>query len=304
MIRRRRTVAILLTLATVVSACSSAGVSAVGDGRRPVVVATTTIWADIVSGATCNDLVDVDVLVPPGLSAHEFEPSLRDRAILEDADLIVANGLGIEQGFDRTLDASASSGTSLLRIGEAADDLLHSDDGGVDPHVWLDPIRVASTLPALQESLLSIGVPAVPLGSCIDSLAEGLASLDSEAAAILAAVPDARRRLITNHDALAYFADRYRFEVIGSILPSNLPLAQAQTANIATLTETATAEGIDTVFTEPTIASDDAATVARAAGAKLVPLLVESLGSVEGDRPATYFDMIRSNAHRIANALG
>ncbi len=296
--------AILLTLATVVSACSSASVSAARGGQRPVVVATTSIWADIVSGATCNDLVDVEVLVPSGLSAHEFEPSLRDRATLEDADLIVANGLGIEQGFDRTLDASVSSSTSLLRIGEAVDALLRSDDGGIDPHVWLDPTRVASTLPALQESLLSIGVPAAPLGGCIESLATALMSLDSEVTSIMATVPDIRRRLITNHDALAYFADRYRFEVVGSILPSNLPLAQAQTSNIAALMETARAEGIDTVFTEPTIASDDAATVARSAGAKLVPLLVESLGTPDGGGTATYFDMIRSNARRIADALG
>jgi len=288
----------------VVSACSSANDSAGPDGGRPIIVATTSVWADIISDATCGDLVTVQGLVPRGLSLHEFEPSLRDRATLEDADLIVANGLGIEHGFDRTLDASVSAHTTILRIGEAAEGLLPSDGGGTDPHVWLDPIRVASTLPALQDSLLALGVPSGPLGLCVDSFAAELDALDSEVASILAVVPDGRRKLITNHDALAYFADRYRFEVVGSILPSNVPLAQAQAADMAALIETAIAEGIDTVFTEPTIASGDAATVARSAGANLVSLQVESLGPSSDDGSATYFDMLRGNAHRIADALG
>jgi len=268
-------------------------------------VATTSIWADIVADATCGELVTVKSLVPPGLSAHEFEPSLRDRAILEDSDLIVANGLGIEQGFERTLDASISDHTGLLRVGEAVEGLLPSDGVGTDPHVWLDPMRVASTLPTLQKSLMALGVAPGPLGSCIESFTAELGALDSEVMSILEAVPSARRRLITNHDALAYFADRYQFEVVGSILPSNLPLAQAQAADIAALIDTAIADGIDTVFTEPTIASGDAATVARSAGAKLVPLQVESLGPGEGEPEgaATYFDMLRGNAHRIADAL-
>jgi len=304
MIRPWRPLAILLMWVAVVSACSPANDSAGLDGGRPIVVATTSVWADIISDATCGDLVTVQGLVSPGLSLHEFEPSLRDRATLEDADLIVANGLGIERGFDRTLDASVSAHTALLRIGEVAEGLLRSDGGGTDPHVWLDPTRVASTLPALQDSLLGLGVPSGPLSSCIDSFTAKLDALDAEMASILAVVPDARRRLITNHDALAYFADRYRFEVIGSILPSNVPLAQAQAADMAALIATAIAEGIDTVFTEPTIASSDAATVARSAGAKLVPLRVESLGPGNDAGSATYFDMLRGNALRIADALG
>jgi len=266
-------------------------------------MATSSIWADIVSSATCDELVEVKTLVPPGLSAHEFEPSLRDRGALEDADLIVANGLGIEQGFDRTLEASASAGSGLFRIGEAATGLITDTDGNPDPHVWLDPSRVASTLPALEAALLTSGVAADPLGECISAYAGELADLDSEVASTLSVVPVGNRKLITNHDALAYFADRYDFEVVGSILPSNLPLAEAQSAGIAALIDRAVADGIDTVFTELTVASGDAATVARAAGAQLVPLLVESLGSGEG-AAATYPDMLRSNAVRIADALG
>ena len=303
MIRRRPFVAILLTLAAVASACSSGSGNTGRSAEQTVAIATTSIWADIVSGATCGDLVTVQTLVPRGISAHEYEPSLRDRADLGGAGLLVANGLGLEQGFDRTLDASVSDLTSLLRIGEAVDGLLPSE-GGFDPHVWLDPTRVASALPALQRALVDAGVPLEPLASCVDSFTAELTALDSEVTSVLDTVPADRRRMITNHDALAYFADRYQFEVVGSILPSNLPLAQPQAADIAALIDTAIADGIDTVFTEPTVAAGDAATVARSAGAKLVPLWVESLGTGKGDGPASYFDMIRENANTVANALG
>jgi len=309
MIRRQRMTAVLLLVAMAASACSSANDATSDDGGesdgRPVVMATTSIWADVVDAATCRRLVDVETLVPPGVAAHEFEPSLRDRGRLEDADLVVANGLGLEQGFDRTLDAAAFSGGRLLRIGEQAANLLSGAAGGrPDPHVWLDPIRVASTLPALEVQLVLVGVDATVLRGCVDAYRLELEALDTEVAATLAAVPADSRKLITNHDALAYFADRYGFELIGSILPANLPLARAKSAEMVALIDLARDQGIDTVFTEPTISSDDAATLARSVGAGLVPLLVESLGADGADSVATYPDMIRLNAARIADALG
>jgi len=313
MIRSPRVIAVLVLLAVVTTACSSTSDERAGsepsDGGRapnsvPVVLATTSIWAEVVDAATCRRLVKVETLVPLGVSAHEFEPSLRDRGRMEDADLVVANGLGLEQGFDRTLDAAASSGARLLRIGEQAVDLLPGVVAETpDPHVWLDPIRVASTLPALEVQLVLAGVDATVLRGCVDAYRIELEALDAEVAATLAVVPAGSRKLVTNHDALAYFADRYQFELIGSILPANLPLARAKSAEMVALIDLARSEGINTVFTEPTIASDDAATLARSVGADLVPLLVESLG-VGPDSVATYPDMIRLNAARIADALG
>ena len=149
-----------------------------------------------------------------------------------------------------------------------------------------------------------VGVDATVLRGCVDTYRLELEALDTEVAATLAAVPAGSRKLITNHDALAYFADRYGFELIGSILPANLPLARAKSAEMAALIDLARDQGIDTVFTEPTISSDDAATLARSVGAELVPLLVESLGAYGADSVATYPDMIRLNAARIADALG
>lgn len=303
MLRAQRIAVILFVTATLGASCSSSAQSSGPTAGRLLVVATTSIWADVVSSATCNELVEVKTLVPPGLSAHEFEPSLRDRGELDGADLIVANGLGIEQGFDPTLDASSAAGARLFRIAETATGLITDADGNPDPHVWLDPSRVASTLPALESALVESGVAAEPLSDCARDYAGELADLDSEVASILSRVPAEKRKLVTNHDALAYFADHYHFELVGSVLPSNLPLAEAQSADIASLIEKAKAAGIDTVFTEETVASGDAETVARAAGASLVPLLVESLGSGDGS-VSTYPDLLRSNAIRIADALG
>ncbi len=86
-----------------------------------VVVATTSIWADITANVACDGLADVRTIIPPGGDPHSFEPSLRDRETLDDADLIVANGLSLEESLEDTIDAVESGGVPVLRVGDGLD---------------------------------------------------------------------------------------------------------------------------------------------------------------------------------------
>ena len=116
----------------------------------PIVVATTSIWADIVDRVDCADQFTVETLIPVGGDAHSFEPSMRDRQRLGDAALVVANGGGLEAQLEDTLDAVAGEGVTVLS-------LFDHVDAGEDPHLWFDPTVVADAAAVIAGELVAAG---------------------------------------------------------------------------------------------------------------------------------------------------
>ena len=133
------------------------------------VVATTSIWADLTQQVLCDGSLAVRTLIPAGTDAHSYEPSFQDRETLDGATLIVANGHDLEELLDDTLDQVDDDGTPVFAAADHDDtsddddddddDDGDHDDGGHDddPHVWLDPVRVAGILPALGDALVAVG---------------------------------------------------------------------------------------------------------------------------------------------------
>lgn len=308
--------AAVLAALLVASGCGSSG-----DAReRAGVVVTTGIWGDVVRNVTCGDLVEVEVLIPDGADPHGFEPSLADRGAMDAADLVVINGLELEEGLVDTLDAVADAGTPIVAVADAIEPLAapdtdedhateededHDDHGGVDPHVWMDPVRVAEALPALADRVAeAASLDREQLDPCVDAYVGELRALDEEIRELLEGIPAARRNLVTNHEALGYFADRYDFRVIGTVIPASSTLAESNPAQLEALAEVIREVGTPAIFAEDQQSTSDAdALAASLDGVEVVTLFTGALGGADVGAD-TYIGMLRVDAQRIADALG
>ncbi len=332
-----RSLGIGVVATVALAACGSAaddaegGVTASTPDDVPTVLATTTVWADVTRNVGCNNLVAVDTLMPAGTDPHGFEPSLRDRERMGDADVIVANGLGLEEALADPIAAVESDGVTVVRVGDHVDVLdvtaddhdtddshdedSHDEDGhggdshdedshdGADPHVWFDPLRVAGALPAIGDALVEAGADREAVDACIAAYTDELTALDAELAAVVAELADDRRLLVTNHHSLGYFADRYGFEVIGTVIPSATSLASTNPADLERLAAQITAAGVPAIFAETQHSSEDTEALAdRLDGVEVVTLQTDTLGK-PGSDTATYVGWLRATTQQIIDAL-
>ena len=300
---------------------------------EPVVriVATTSILGDLVASLVGADGT-VSVLMGPGVDPHVYRTSAADGAAMRNADLVVANGLLLEEGLLATLDAAIADGVRVLTIADKVDPIPfgmkdddhddhghghshgpttdgdHDDEhGDEDPHFWWDPIRTATAVRLIAEEL-AIVAPSIDWSSRADAYVVELEALDAELIALFAAIPEARRRIVTNHDALGYLEARYALEVIGTVIPGSNADAAANPRDFARLVDLVVAEGIDVVFaenTDETTLAQQLASEAVGRGdvrVRVVRLYTDSLGG-PGSGAETYLAMVRTTAGLIHAAL-
>ena len=329
--------ALLLSVLLLAAGCggTAAGVADRTDGggsagEQPSVVVTTSILGDVVRTLVQGD-AEVEVLMPPGSDPHSFSPSAAQADAMRQADLLVVNGAGAEEGMLDVIQAAEDDGTPTFEAISAVDtigfgdehghaeDEGHSEDeshseeetdddhtGGADPHFWQDPSRMASVVTALADRLAEVesSVDAEEWTARGEALAEQMVELDAEVEEILSEVPEDRRLLVTNHEAFGYFADRYGFEILGTVIPGGGTLAEPSASALEDLTHTIGESGVTAVFAESSNPSALAEAVAAEVGAdvEIVPLFSDSL-SEDGEGGATYEEFMRSNATAIAGAL-
>lgn len=311
------------------TACGSEeGAEQGSDGTGATVSATTGIVADITERVTGDDAT-VEQLIPDSASPHDFALSAQDRAALEDSALLVSNGAQLETGIpfedlDTPQVALADHAGELLAFGEDGgqdhegeegghedEEEGHSDDGGDseeegersgdDPHVWMDPTRVAAAVPAIADALAEADPDnAQGYRERAREYVSELEALDGEVEAQLAEVPDDQRELVTSHDAIGYFADRYGFEVIATPFPASGPEAEPSAAAIVEVEEAIEQSGVPAVFAEETDDPQVLEQIADRTGVEVVDgLLVEAPGDA-----GSYLEMMRRNAKLVAGALG
>ncbi len=282
-----RRAAVVVTASIQLAACGGAGASDESAVVEPSVIATTSIWADITSNVLCGR--SVPSIVPAGADPHTFEPSLRDREMLDNAQVVIANGNGLEGGIADLLTTSNATVVELTN-----DSRLALIDG--DPHIWQSPRLVARALDTIESSVRPLGIE-----TCADEYSDRLDQLDLDIIASLRPLAAEHRVMVTSHDSLAYFAERYRLEIVGTVIPSTNTLAQTNAADLATLADVIEAHNVRAVFTEELESTADADALAERLGVAVVPLVTDALT----DDPATdtYVEMMRSNATRIAEAL-
>jgi zinc/manganese transport system substrate-binding protein/manganese/iron transport system substrate-binding protein len=301
--------------------CGAAALGACGDdaaspddGAALSVVATTSVVGDFARQVGGNR-VAVDVIVGPNVSAHDFEPAPSDLEAIRRADVVVRNGAGLEAWFDDTIEASgthavvvdASAGLEL-RTAHGGDD--HVDDDGhdhgdADPHVWQDPRNAVRMVDGIRRAFADAdpdGAAAYEANAA--RYTEELERLDAEIAAQTATLPV--KKLVTNHDAFGYYAARYGFTIVGSVIPSFDSSAELSGADVRDLVRAIEAERVPAVFSETSLPGDAARTIAEEAGVAVVEgddaLYGDGLGP-EGSDGATYLDMMRHNTRTIVANL-
>lgn len=278
----------------------SSGGADPGSSGGAQVVASTAIWADVISATTCRNLKVVP-LIPAGVDAHEFEPTVQDADRLLDADLVFVNGLGLEHSVNDTLTAATQSGVDVVSLAPKMDPI------GDDPHVWMDPDRVAAAVPAIYDhlsKLKSLGMNPAELKSCAEGYTSELHRLGESMDAELAAVPESKRKIVTNHENLAYLGDRFGLKIIGTLIPSTSSLGESDPRSLDELAATMKSEGVTSMFVDAVGTRRLADSLAERVGGevKVQALYVESLGPAGGGAD-TYLSMMAANATRIVASL-
>jgi len=299
----RRLVATLVALLVVSAACGGTSGSPSASNAPYRVVATTSLFADLARLAL-GDAVQIDAIVPAGIDVHTFEPAPSEVSKIAGADLVLMNGLGLDEWVVSLVDAAKQSNANVLRLGEDLDSYgfqyLFDSEGLPDPHVWLDPTaaelflqKIASRVVEDRPTLTS------EIRAALD---EGRASLQaqSQAARIaFSAIPESRRKIVTFHDAFGYFARTYDITIVGVAIAS--PGQDPSAREIAALIDAIRAAGVTTVFSEVQFPSKVLNSIAAETGATvLADLYSDALGAAPGD---TYIGAMRANATVIVASM-
>lgn len=302
---RARLTGAVLVLGAALSGCSAAAAD------TPTVVVTTNILGDITRNLI-GEQADVVVLMESNADPHSFGISAQQAAQIENADLVIHNGAGLEEGVLNHVQAAADQGVPTLAAMDAIEPVTFSyDDGGEtsgaeDPHFWTDPAKVAEASEALADGMVEHvdGVDADAVRTQADEYLAQLAALEFDMEESFAAIPEDRRKLITNHHVFGYLAQRFGFDVIGAVIPSGTTLASPSSSDLDDLTTKIHEAGVVAIFADSSQPERLADVLAAEAGKDIavVPLFTESLGA-EGSGAETYLDMMRANTERITTAL-
>ena len=298
---------LLVAVTTLAMAAAACGSSNQASSNAFVDVVTTSNiaedWVQRVGGTR----VSVFSLVPPGADPHAFQPGARDVTRVADADVIFSMGLGLEMGWlEDMLDAASSDSSVLIALGEVTDPITLGDqnDRVLDPHFWFDPLRVKLAIAEIALTLTAFD----PSGAqeyrdnTIAYLQE-LDDLHTWAQEILATVPADRRVLVTSHDTLGYFADRYDYEVVGTLMPGVTTDGEPSARDLTNLVDVVKALGVPAIFVENTTSDRLANRIAEEADVDVVTSLFTGSLSRDDDGADTYVGMMRANVTAIVEAL-
>jgi zinc/manganese transport system substrate-binding protein len=289
--RARRLVLLALLLVAVALPARAA--------ERLLVVASFPVLADIVARVG-GDRVEVSSLVGPGTQPHAWSPKPQDVRRLAGADLVVVNGLGLEGWLDRLVAASGYEGPVLVASRDAT--LLHDGSGAPDPHAWHSPVEAGRYAAAIAGALAQRAPEDdAAFRANLTAFQEDLAALAAWAEGEIAAIPAARRVVVTTHDAFAYLGRDLGLRVLS---PAGLDsAAQPSARRMAELVAGIRAAGVRAVFLEAGGGGRMARTLAGEAGVEVgAPLYAGTLSGPDGPAP-DYAAMWRYNVTLMLDAM-
>jgi zinc/manganese transport system substrate-binding protein len=294
----------ILLFGLALTSCQSA--TPVASGKKSIVV-TYSILGSIVKDLV-DDQANIIVPMPNGQDPHDWEPSAKDIETINKADLVVQNGLGLEGGLEKTLATAAANGVKFFTASDhitvrhvGQGEGIPSGDpdqaiGAPDPHLWMDPLAMKSVLAALADELkrdfnLDVSSRAANLGNRLDNLNKQIISTVS-------VIPPANRKLVTGHESMGYFAQRYGFKLVGVIIPSLTSQAEVSAADLALLKKTIQENQVKAVFTELGTSTAVASAIGADAGVKVIELTTHVLPP-----DGSYFTFMNNLAAVITGGL-
>ncbi|PYM61990.1 MAG: zinc ABC transporter substrate-binding protein [Candidatus Rokuibacteriota bacterium] len=267
-------------------------------------VVATTVQITALTKAVAGDLIALRGLVPAGADPHEFEPVASDLVAVENAQLILRHGIGLDDWLDRTLKAGKRATVVTVTRGVRLQKGEGEGKPVDDPHVWHDPANAKQMIDNIVAGL-DRADPSHKATYDTQALAYK-ARLDTAVAqvrAIIDEIPQTNRKLVTNHDALGYFAKAFGLKIVGAVIPSVSTQAEPSAAETVKLLKTIQREKVKAIFAESNVNPKLAASLAKEAGVKIVDdLYGDSLG-LPGSGAETVEGMWLANARKIADAL-
>lgn len=289
----------LLAAAVLGSSCGGdAGPETSGSGIK-VVVTTTQIGA--LTRAVAGERVALTVLLSAGADAHDYEPNPQAVRKLNQAAVIIRNGLGLDDWLDGTIEGAGGEATVVTATEGVT---VRISDREPDPHVWHDPENAKIMVDNIAAALGKADPANARLfAQNAAAYKRKLDETDAEVRRLIDAIPEANRKMVTNHDAFGYFIDRYGLEYVGAVIPTTNKEAQASARDLAELQDLIKTEGVKAIFAEAEVDPKVARELAADTGVKIVGgLYADSLGE-PGSGAETIDGMLLSNARKIAEAL-
>jgi len=265
------------------------------DGRQ--IVATTTVLGNL-ARQVAGRRADVRQLLQPNSDPHDYEPRPRDVVAIAGASVVLASGLGLDDWVDGVVEQSGGD-PRVVDVG-ARVPIRRAGD----PHWWHDPRDAAAALATIRDALAR----ADPTGRAVYArnaarAIRAVRALDAGIRRCFADIPRAQRKLVTDHDALGYLADRYGLRVVGAVIPSLTTQAQPSAGDLAELADAIRREHVATVFSEQSVNPKLAQAIARETGARVDDSLYGDALGPAGSAGATYVGMMRHDASAIVGGL-
>jgi ABC-type Zn uptake system ZnuABC Zn-binding protein ZnuA len=294
--------ALLFLVAVVFAGALVAGCRerASGGDAKVTAVATTTQVADLVRNVG-GPRVSVDGILRPNSDPHEYEPRPSDAASLVHADLVFRSGGDLDKWLDQIIDNAGGNARQVTLI-----DSVHTieGDGETDPHWWQNPRNTILAVGAIRDALVKAdraGKQGYDRRAA--AYVKRLRILDAGIARCIDRVPPGKRKIVTTHDALGYFADRYGVKVIGAVIPSLSTQAQASARDVDKLVNQIRGEGVEAIFPEASVTQKLEQAISREAGAKVGGKLYADTLGPEGSGAATYLAAMRHNASELVDGM-
>ena len=287
------------------SACRSEA-STSESSAHPRIVVTYSVLGSVVKDVIGN-AGDVIVLMPNGANPHEWSASARDVETMLGADLVIDNGLGLEGNLQDTLKEAKAQGVRVFTVADhitvrkvkAGQGVDASDPdqapGADDPHLWMDPLTMKQWIDPLVSSLTDVKIDAAANGAKVEA---DLETMNADVESIVSRIPAPRRQLVTGHESMGYFAERYKFKLIGAVISSITSQAEASAGELADLTAKIRSAGVPAIFAEIGTPAATVQAIAGDTGTKVIELSTHNLPD-----DGTYRSFILNIATTIADAL-
>jgi ABC-type Zn uptake system ZnuABC Zn-binding protein ZnuA len=311
-----RSIVFLTLFALAITGCKPASSSPEADSA---ILTSTTFLADITRNIA-GDRITVEALLPVGADPHAYQPTPQDAAKIAESRLLIVNGVEYEHFLESLLEnaggerivVTASEGLEPRHMEEHEEEEEHAEEEEADeehgheagdPHMWLDPNLVVTYVGNIRDGLIEFDPEGeADYRSNADAYIVELQSLDSWIVEQVSQIPSERKLLITNHEALGYFAERYDFTVAGTIIESFSSGASPSARQMADLIDQIETSGAPAIFLDASDSESLARQIADETGVRVVTdLHLESL--TDGSPAATYIDMMKHNVTLIVDAL-
>lgn len=301
----------LALLVPILAACGESSGRG-GDDASVRVVATTTQLGDL-ARAVGGERAAVKQILPRNADPHGYEPRPSDIRALEGADVVLRSGGDLDEFLSDLIESAGATGDTVNILssvrtlsGEHEEEHDRRSEGSTekDPHWWQDPRNAETAVKAIRDALAE----ADPDGRAIyvrttEAYLAKVRRLDMAVARCIGKLPRSARKLVTTHDALGYYADRYGLEVIGAVIPSLSTRAQPSSKDITKLVDLIRDEKVKAIFPESSINPKLERAISRESGATVGGALWADTLGPEGSGGETYLDSIASNTEAIVEGL-